>query len=391
MKNLIYFLILALLLIPITNYAMADLWQIQIPPGASKIDSSSHFIPQEISIRAGDIVEWGNTDREIHTVSSGSLETGTDGEFTSGYLRAGNKFMKTFTLEDLGEFKYFCTIHPWMTGIINVVDLPEGFQVMHNVGSDISHITFDIPYKVQRNLSDVKIDNSRNMLIFDFVGKIDNDVFVVYLPQDLIKDPQSVWVGDDQIMNYDSELTSSGITLTIPLEGHTTQVKVVGTDVIGEFTPKQYVLINQLLAITDKQTYNPGDTITISGEIKNLNQLSKITPEIISPSGITLYSKNILLLSPRFTVNVDSDILREFGQYKIDIKGKTINSPIIYFDYELQQKHTSPKKQMKVIEPGDVVCNEGLDLLMKNTNGDAVCLTESTAIILMQRGWADYF
>ncbi|KAF6246948.1 hypothetical protein C6990_07640 [Nitrosopumilus sp. b3] len=375
------------MLIPISD-SFADVWNIQIPPGASEISSSNHFIPQEISIKPGDLVEWGNSDRETHTVTSGSLETGIDGKFTS-ILDEGKKFVRLFTQDELGEFKYFCTIHPWMTGIINVVDLPEDFQVIHNVGSEISDVTFDIPYKVKRNLTDIKIDNTRNMLIFDFVGKIDNDVFVVYLPQELIKNPQSVWVGDNQIMNYNSEPTKSGTTLTIPLEGHTSQVKVVGTDVIGEFSQKPFVLINQIITITDKQTYLPGDIITISGEIKNPSQLDKILSEIISPSGITIYSENILLKDSRFTIDVSTDVLMEFGEYQIDIKGKDINSSPIYFDFE--SKYPSPKKQMTEIEPVDVTCNEGLELLMKNSNGKAICVTPTTAEILMKRGWADYF
>jgi len=380
------------MLIPVVDYALADTWKIQIPTDASKIDSQSHFIPQEISVKADDIVEWGNGDGQTHTITSGSLETGIDGKFDSGYLETGEKFRHTFTQEEFGEFKYFCTIHPWMVGIINVVDLPEGFQVIHNVGSEVSDITFDIPYKVQRNLSEVKVDVTRNMLIFNFVGKIDNDMLIVYLPQELIKDPQSVWIGENQIMTFDSESTNSGTTLTVPLEGHTTQVRIVGTDVVGEIVPKPYVLINQVLAITDRQTYHPEDTITISGEVKHHIQLPSITSEIISPSGITLYSENTLLKGSRFTIDVNSDVLREFGQYKISFEGKNINSPDVYFDYELLiMSQPSPKKQMNSIIPRDVICNEGLELFMKNSNGDAVCLMESTAIVLLQRGWIDYF
>lgn len=279
-----------------------------------------------------------------------------------------------------------------MVGIINVVDLPEGFQIMHNVGSEVSDITFDIPYKVQRNLSEVKVDVTRNMLVFNFVGKIDNDILVVFLPQELIKNPQSVWIGENQIMTYDSESTSSGTTLTVPLEGHTTQVRIIGADVVGEMVPKPYVLINQILAIADRQTYHPEDTITISGEIKNHIQLTSITSKIISPSEITLYSENILLKGSRFTIDVNSDVLREFGQYKIKFEGKNINSPDIYFDYELPIMYQpSPKKQMNSVIPRDVICNEAFKLFMKNSNGNAVCLTESTAIVLLQRGWIDYF
>jgi len=391
MSKCVYLLLIALMIIPITNYALADVFEIKIPTDASKIDSSSHFIPQEISVSAGDSVEWGNGDGEAHTITSGSLETGVDGKFDSGYLKTGEKFRLVFTIEDLGEFKYFCTIHPWMIGIINVVDLPEGFRVIHNVGSEVSEKSFDIPYKVQRSLSEIKIDDARDMLIFNFVGKIDKDVFTVYLPQELLKNPQSVWVGDNQITDYDLESTDKGTTLTIPLEGHTTQVKIVGTDVIGEFTEKPYILINQITTITDKQSYNPNNTITISGKVNNHIQLAKITSEIVSPSGVTLYSEDILLKKSRFSFNVNTDVLREFGQYKINFYGKNINSPVIYFDYELYSKQMSPSKQMNSVEPGDVTCNEGLELFMKNSNRRAVCLTESTGMILLQRGYADYF
>jgi len=52
----------------------------------------------------------------------------------------------------------------------------------------------------------------------------------------------------------------------------------------------------------------------------------------------------------------------------------------------------SPRKQMEMLEhPSDVLCNEGLELVKKNSNGNAVCLSKDSAKILVQRGWADYF
>ncbi|MHA7646715.1 hypothetical protein [Nitrosopumilus sp. S4] len=374
------------------NIALADVWEIQIPTDASKIDSKAHFIPLEISIRPNDMVVWGNGDGAIHTITSGSLETGSDGKFDSGFLNPGRQFLKGFG-EEYGEYKYFCTIHPWMTGIINVVDLPEGFHVFHNVGSKVADTSFDIQYKVQRNLSEIIVDPTRKMLVFNFVGKIDNDVFIIHLPQELIKNPQTVWVGNEQIMNFISESTNEITKMSIPLEGHTSQVKIVGSSVIGETPKKPYLLINQVFTTTDKKAYNPGDTITISGEIKNINQLNTITANIISPAGVTIYSKDIALMGSRFTVEVNTEILRNFGEYKIEYQGKDMNAASIHFNYELQkEKNLSPKKQMHMVEhASDVVCNEGLELLKKKSNGNAVCLSKDTAKILVQRGWAGYF
>jgi plastocyanin len=55
----------------------------------------------------------------LHTVTSGS---GTDGnmgaEFNSGMMATGKTFEHTFTT--VGEYTYFCTIHPDMVGKVNV-------------------------------------------------------------------------------------------------------------------------------------------------------------------------------------------------------------------------------------------------------------------------------
>lgn len=48
-----------------------------------------------------------------------------------------------------------------------------------------------------------------------------------------------------------------------------------------------------------------------------------------------------------------------------------------------------PLKQMQDgVEPRQVQCNEGLQLLLKQSSGSAICVTPSSANILMQRGYA---
>ncbi|MBI5698150.1 MAG: hypothetical protein HZC29_06680 [Thaumarchaeota archaeon] len=49
----------------------------------------------------------------------------------------------------------------------------------------------------------------------------------------------------------------------------------------------------------------------------------------------------------------------------------------------------APLKQMKEgIEPREVQCKEGLQLLLKKSDGSAVCVMPDTASVLMERGWA---
>jgi len=49
----------------------------------------------------------------------------------------------------------------------------------------------------------------------------------------------------------------------------------------------------------------------------------------------------------------------------------------------------APLKQMKEgVEPSQVQCKEGLQLLLKKSSGSAICVSSDTAEILMQRGYA---
>jgi len=49
----------------------------------------------------------------------------------------------------------------------------------------------------------------------------------------------------------------------------------------------------------------------------------------------------------------------------------------------------SPLKQMKSgVSAEAVVCNEGLELIFKASNGSAACVMPSTASKLIERGWA---
>lgn len=395
MNNLSYLFFIIMLLFPIIDNTFAETWRVKIPSGSSEITSPVHYIPSEISVRLGDKVEWGNADSVSHTVTSGSLETGVTGMFDSGHMKPGDTFSMVFTREDHGEIKYFCTIHPWMIGIVNVVNIPEDFQVFHNVGSDVSDFPVDMTYKVQRNLVDVDVDTERNTLTFSFAGQINKDEFIVLLPDELIKDPQSVWINDLQTPDYELKQVDGVKRLVVTLDDIVHEIKVVGTDVIGKFNPKKYVMINQMFGITDKKFYDRGDEIVISGEILNPSQLYRVSLDVISPDGVTMYHKEVPIVdSTKFTDTVPtSGVFREFGEYTAKITGPSAKTLFLHFSYGIEPPEIKPPlKQMKSgIIPSDVTCNEGLELLMKNSNGNAACVTKHTGEILLQRGWANYF
>lgn len=93
------------------------------------------FLPESITIRTGDTVHWSFPWLEPHTVTLGPV-TGNpaapthpgedvidfDGTnfISSGLVLGGAEIKVRFTTP--GTFEYFCLIHPFMTGTVNVVD-----------------------------------------------------------------------------------------------------------------------------------------------------------------------------------------------------------------------------------------------------------------------------
>jgi plastocyanin len=70
------------------------------------------FAPKEITIAPGTKIIWTNRDETPHTVTS------NDKSFASKGLDTDDKFEHTFASE--GDFNYFCTVHPFMTGVVHV-------------------------------------------------------------------------------------------------------------------------------------------------------------------------------------------------------------------------------------------------------------------------------
>jgi len=96
--------------------------EVTIPNEASDpscTESGSCFSPSEVTISVGDSVTWHNDSTVAHTVTSGNPEDGPDGLFDTGLFLSGDTFSHTFT--EAGEYQYFCSIHPWMTGTVIVV------------------------------------------------------------------------------------------------------------------------------------------------------------------------------------------------------------------------------------------------------------------------------
>jgi len=95
--------------------------EVTIPNEASEpscAESGTCFLPGEETIGVGESVTWHNDSTAAHTVTSGNPENGPDGLFDSSLLLGDDTFSHAFT--EAGEYQYFCSIHPWMTGTVIV-------------------------------------------------------------------------------------------------------------------------------------------------------------------------------------------------------------------------------------------------------------------------------
>ena len=82
-------------------------------------ETNQCFIPADVTINVGETITWSNDDTAAHTVTSGTVGSDDVGSnFDSSLFMAGTTFSHTF--DEAGEFDYFCMVHPWMTGKVQV-------------------------------------------------------------------------------------------------------------------------------------------------------------------------------------------------------------------------------------------------------------------------------
>ncbi len=73
---------------------------------------SNSYSPNPIEVNVGQTITWVNDDFVIDTATS------ADGIFDSNILQRGQTF--SYTFDTLGEYPYYCDLHPNMVGTVRV-------------------------------------------------------------------------------------------------------------------------------------------------------------------------------------------------------------------------------------------------------------------------------
>ena len=89
-----------------------------MPNGNAEQTNIGFYIPLNLEVQKGTIVDWINSDDVGHTVQSQDGLGNVIPLFNSNVLQTGETF--SYKFDESGTYNYFCTIHPWRVGVITV-------------------------------------------------------------------------------------------------------------------------------------------------------------------------------------------------------------------------------------------------------------------------------
>jgi plastocyanin len=88
----------------------------------SSVQGNPDFDPKELTAKAGDEINVVNKDNVPHTVTSGTgvNDANKGAAFDTNIIAVGESAKISLAEVDPGQYDYFCTVHPFMTGKITV-------------------------------------------------------------------------------------------------------------------------------------------------------------------------------------------------------------------------------------------------------------------------------
>ena len=255
-------------IVAMTPTAFADHPEVTIVPAAGsgapgcEDTADGCYIPSTATVDVGGVVIMSNTDSAAHTYTSGTPEGGPDGIFDTSLLMVNNSFEWNPTT--VGEYPYFCMVHPWMQGVIIVqeVEAEEAKTEMHDdddmhaddddammhaddddakmeVHEEEIYVTLDHDI-TGGTVTEMEIDMDSMSLIV----KIDSDEtgsITITLPRDVIdatindEDDDLFVIVDGEEVDFDETTTSTDRTLTIAFPAGAEEIEIIGTFVVPEF------------------------------------------------------------------------------------------------------------------------------------------------------------
>lgn len=98
--------------------------QVTIPKDAWNPQHETPYQPLKIEVQVGIKVTWTNQDNVVHSV------TDINNGFDSKLIYPSGSW--SYIFDNKGEYIYYCTIHPWMKGSVEVADQISAATVSNN-------------------------------------------------------------------------------------------------------------------------------------------------------------------------------------------------------------------------------------------------------------------
>jgi predicted secreted protein with PEFG-CTERM motif len=251
-----------------TPAAFADHSEVTIVPAAGsgapgcEATADGCYIPSTATVDVGGVVIMSNTDTAAHTYTSGNPTDGPDGIFDTSLLMAGGSF--EWSPDTVGEYDYFCMVHPWMVGTIIVQEVEaedmmkdddmmmkdddmmmkdddmmmKDDDMMMETEEDI-YVTLDHDIS-GGSVTEMEIEMDSNSLVI-VVDSTDNGSISVTLPRDVIDatnngdDDDFFVIVDGEEVDFQETKTSTDRTLTIEFPAGAEEIEIFGTFVVPEF------------------------------------------------------------------------------------------------------------------------------------------------------------
>ncbi|MDH2908310.1 MAG: hypothetical protein PXX83_09485 [Candidatus Nitrosotalea sp.] len=256
------------------------------------------------------------------------------------------------------------------------------------------------------NQTSITLDS--NSIIIDYTVTAKNNLKGIYaLPIEHLSDLSPYVVGENPLKTYQERYSKSYCHM-FPL------VIGLNSSQIKEETLDKFVLLNTsdncpvsltdqlfvgskaidrlpgtiprtIIPITagfDKETYFPGDSVMINGQIYTND--TKVTVELEKDHKLIVKSMDIPITQngtfiSNFTIPKDS--AKAWSVVMVSSNGGTLTLDPNFEPFPLKQFQSG-------IMAKDVMCKQGLQLIFKATDDSPACVKQETSKILVERGWA---
>lgn len=259
--------------------AKVEGFPIVIPGGAGvkSVFDGRYFQPAMVNVVAGNVITWINNDGAAHTATARDLS------FDTGLIPASHSASVVMTVEPGTVIPYFCVLHPWMSGAINVISEEAAERAEELLTPNDTDTKRSVPFVAQDQ--------------------------IITAPEILSVENGAIADGDNTTTTAEADVSNTTTDMATTNTTSATTTNTSNIDTTG----------------TDSSVSSPLTRVSYpSSEEPSISPISAITPSLTTISTLTSNSasdNNTTATSPSSTVEA-----RTTEGERNDYEGKTITN-----------------------------------------------------------------